>query len=183
MAVGARSVWLADLRNGMVRIDPANGKRVPVKVGWVNGLALGAGAVWAVSGPAATVVRVDPRTDRVTDRIPLVSRPNFASPFPYAVAAGAGFVWVVNGNTGTVTKIDPVLRGVVATIPIGVGTNVLGIAAGDRAAWVTDSSDGTLVRIDALSNRVRSIPLGPNKPRDVVVAHHKIWVDVQQSIY
>ena len=183
MAVGARSVWLADLRNGIVRIDPANGKRVPVKVGWVNGLALGAGAVWAVSGPAATVVRVDPRTDRVTDRIPLVSRPNFASPFPYAVAAGAGFVWVVNGNTGTVSKIDPVLRGVVATIPIGVGTNVLGIAAGDGAAWVTDSSDGTLVRIDAVSNRVRSIPLGPNKPRDVVVADHKIWVDVQQSIY
>jgi streptogramin lyase len=75
------------------------------------------------------------------------------------------------------------LRGVVATIPIGVGTNVLGIAAGDGAAWVTDSSDGTLVRIDAVSNRVRSIPLGPNQPRDVVVAHHKIWVDVRQSIY
>jgi len=182
MAVGAGSVWVADLRYGIVRIDPATRRRLRINVGRVDGLALGGGAVWAVSGPTATVLRVDPRTDRVTARIPIVSAPNFESPFPYAVAVGAGFVWVVNGNTGTVTKIDPALRGVVATIPIGVGSNILGVAAGDGAAWVTIGSAGTLVRIDALSNHVRSIPLGLNQPRDVVLADHKVWVSVQQPI-
>ena len=77
------------------------------------------------------------------------------------------------------TKVDPTLRGLVATIPIGIGTNVLGIAADDGAAWATDSADGTLVRIDATSNRVTSTPLGPNQPRDVVVAGRKVWVSVQ----
>ena len=179
MAVGARSVWIADLDNGVVRVDPATGRETRIRVGRVDGVALGDGAVWAVSGPNATVLRIDPRTDRVTARITLVSAPDTLSPYPYAVAVGAGFVWVVNGNTGTVTKIDPTLRGVVTTIPIGVGTNVLGIAAGDGAAWATDSADGTLVRIDATSNRVTSTPLGPNQPRDVVVAGRKVWVSVQ----
>jgi DNA-binding SARP family transcriptional activator/streptogramin lyase len=182
MSVGKRNVWIADLAQGIVRIDSATRRRLRLKVGRVDGLALGDGAVWAVGGPTATVLRIDPRTNRVTARIPIVSGPNFESPFPYAIAVGAGFVWVVNGNTGTVTKIDPALRGVVATIPIGVGANVLGIAVGDGAAWITNSSKGTLVRIDAVSNRPKSIPLGPNQLHDVVVADQKVWVSVQRSI-
>jgi DNA-binding SARP family transcriptional activator/streptogramin lyase len=177
MAVGARSIWIADLDNGVIRVDPATGREIRIRAGRVDGVALGDGAVWAASGPSAAVLRIDPRTDRVTARISLVGKPDVLSPYPYAIAVGGGFVWVVNGNTGTVTKIDPTLRGVVTTIP--VGRNVLGLAAGDGAAWVTDSAAGTLVRIDATSNRVTSTPLGPNQPRDVVVSGHKVWVSVQ----
>jgi DNA-binding SARP family transcriptional activator/streptogramin lyase len=179
MAVDARSVWIADLNHGIVRVDPTGGRQQRFPVGFVNGLALGEGAIWAASGRGASVLRIDPRSGRVTDRIPIVSRSSTLAPYPYAIAVGAGYVWVVNGNTGTVTKIDPSLRGVVSTIPIGVGTNVLGIAAADGAAWVTDGAEGTLIRIDARSDRTTTIPLGPHQPRDVAVSGRRIWFSVR----
>ena len=100
----------------------------------------------------------------------------------WTIAAGDGAVWIGDIEHNAVVHVDPATDRVVATIPIGVGSNILGVAAGDGAAWVTIGSAGTLVRIDALSNHVRSIPLGLNQPRDVVLADHKVWVSVQQPI-
>ena len=129
---------------------------------------MGEGAVWAVSGPTATVLRIDPRSEVVTP-IPIVSKPGVLSPYPYMVAVGDAFVWVVNANTSTLTKIDPALRGVVQTVPLGHEANSVGLTAGAGAAWVVDTGDGTLVRVDARTNDVTSIPLGPNRPRDAQV--------------
>jgi streptogramin lyase len=125
------------------------------------------------------MLRVDPATNRVTDAIPIVSRPRDLSPYPYMVALGERFVWVVNGNTNTVTKIDPSLRGVVATIPLEHVANSLGLTVGEGAAWVVDGADGKLLRIDAKTDAVTSIPLGFNQPQDAAVADGNVWVSVQ----
>jgi DNA-binding SARP family transcriptional activator len=179
IAAGAGAVWVADLGRGIVRIDPAGGKATTIPVGRrVDGVAVGDGAVWAVSGPTATVLRLDPRNDAVTP-IPIVSKAGVLSPYPYMVAVGEGFVWVVNGNTSTLTKIDPALRGVVQTVPLGHDANSVGLAVGAGAAWVVDTGDGTLVRVDARTNDVTSIPLGPNRLRDAQVFRGKVWVSVQ----
>jgi virginiamycin B lyase len=145
----------------------------------VDGVAVGAGAVWIVSGPSSAVLRIDPDTATVTDRIAIVTRPDVLSPHPSGVAADANFVWVLNGNTATVTKIDPELRGIVATLPLGRGRGSATLTAGEGAVWVSNRDDGTVTRIDAETNAVTSIPVTiHDRPTDVAVAGGLVWVSV-----
>jgi len=182
ISVGRNAVWIANGPGGLVRIDPRDGSYSTISTdAGIDGVAAGGGAVWAVSGPAAEVLRLDPRTNRVTDVIPLASRPGALSPYPYMVAVGKSSVWVVNGNTDAVTKIDPTQRGVIATIPLGHIANSLGLTVGAGAAWVVDAADGKLIRIDASTNDVTSIPLGVNQARDVVFVDGAVWVSVQTT--
>lgn len=178
VADGADAVWVTDGSTRLARVDRQTGKiaktidlRTPL-----SAVAVGEGAVWVASSRAATVIRLDPRSGRVTARIQLVSRPGLESPWPVSLAVGAGFVWVLSANTATVTKIDPGLRGVVATIPIGVDRDPRALAAGEGAAWVGDG-DGTVIRIDAATNAVRTILLGRDV-QDVGVSDGRVWVSV-----
>ncbi len=176
IASGAGGVWVTDGSERLHVIDPRRARITAVLHvrERLNGVAIGAGAVWAISGRASEVLRVDPRTRMVTDRIRIVSRPGVQAPYPVAVEAGAGSVWVLNANSQTVTRIDPRARGIVATIPIGIGRGALRLAASGGFAWVA-SDDGTLSRIDARTNAVRAFTLGPGL-RDVGVAGGAVWV-------
>jgi DNA-binding SARP family transcriptional activator/streptogramin lyase len=177
LVVDDDAVWLGGGRR-LIRVDPATGEverrtRVPDPL---DGVAVGAGAVWAVSGPSSTVLRIDPDSAAVTDRIAIVTRPDVLSPHPIGVAVDANFVWVLNGTTATVTKIDPDLRGIVATFPLGKDATTL--AAGEGAAWIS-SRDGTVTRIDAETNAVTSIAVTiHDRPTDVAVAGGLVWVSV-----
>ena len=176
VAAGAGVVWVSDGSSRVYRVDPQSARlvRAPNLGTPIDGLAAAGNAVWAISGNAATALRLDPGTGRVTTRIPIVSRPGLESPYPIAIAAGAGFVWVLNANSGTVTKIDPIARGIATTIPIGVDRGPLRLAAGAGAAWVANG-DGTLSRIDASSNAVRYFPIAHGLT-DVAVAGDYVWV-------
>jgi DNA-binding SARP family transcriptional activator/ABC-type branched-subunit amino acid transport system substrate-binding protein/DNA-binding beta-propeller fold protein YncE len=175
VAAGLGSVWLTDGSQRLIRVDPATAeivRRIDLRAR-LDGVAAGAGAVWAISGPSATVIRVD-RSGRETARIPIVSQPGFRSPYPLEIAVGEGFVWVLNGNTATVTKIDPESRGVSATIPIGLERGAQRLAVGDGAAWVANA-DGSLARIDPTTNVPRFLPVAHGL-KDVAVAAGAVWV-------
>jgi DNA-binding SARP family transcriptional activator/DNA-binding beta-propeller fold protein YncE len=180
VVVDDEAVWLSGGRR-LIRVDPETGEvvkkaEVPLQV---DGVAVGAGAVWIVSGPSSAVLRIDPDTATVTDRIAIVTRPDVLSPHPSGVAADANFVWVLNGNTATVTKIDPELRGIVATLPLGRGRGSATLTAGEGAVWVSNRDDGTVTRIDAETNAVTSIPVTiHDRPTDVAVAGGLVWVSV-----
>lgn len=180
MAVDDEAVWLSGSKR-LIRVDAATGRVVkqaelPVQL---DGVALAAGALWAVSGPAATVLRIDPETAAVLDRISIVTGPDVLSPYPLGIAADGEFIWVLNGNTATLTKIDPELRGIVATLPLGIGRGPIKLAAGEGAAWVSNRHDGTVTRIDAETNAMTSITVTPyNSPEDVAVAAGLVWVSV-----
>jgi DNA-binding beta-propeller fold protein YncE len=147
------------------------------------GVAVGAGAVWAVASSGATVLRIDPRTAAVTDRIAVVTRPGgLLTPHPIGIAADDEFVWVLNGNPATVTKIDPELQGVVAMLPLSLGPGSIGLAAGQGAAWVSNEYDGTVTRIDAKTNTMTSITVAPHdRPTDIAVAGGLVWVSVDET--
>jgi DNA-binding SARP family transcriptional activator/streptogramin lyase len=183
IAVDDEGVWLCGARK-LIRVDPATGRverRADMPID-LNELEVGADAVWAVSGPAAAVLRIDPSTGLVTDRIPIVTHPDESSPYPIGIAADGEFVWVLNGRTATVTKIDADLRGVVATVPLGGDRGLLGLAAGEGAVWVSSRGDGTITRIDADTNEVTSIAVAPHDRRtDVTVAGGLVWVSVDES--
>ena len=92
IAAGDRAVWVTDGSQRLYEIDPLRHKRPRIlRLGHpLDGVAVGDGQVWAISGAAAVVLRVDPRTGRVRDRIPIASRPGFRSPYPIAVGVSAG---------------------------------------------------------------------------------------------
>ena len=99
VAVGESGVWVADWKSGAVtRIDPDT-RRVVDRIddeksfGFL-GVAAGAGAVWLASDEfPSQIVRVDPRTNRVTAHIPIDGSPR-------GIAAVGDQIWVSVSELG-----------------------------------------------------------------------------------
>jgi branched-chain amino acid transport system substrate-binding protein len=179
VASGEGGLWVTDGSTRLYRIDPRSGKVRALDVHEpLDDVAIGAGSVWATSGPSAAVFQIDPQGRRLQTKIPIVNRVGATAPFPVGVAVGEGSVWVLNANTQTVSKIDPVFGGVTATIPLGIGSNPNDIAAGEGAVWIANGGNGTLARIDPKSNTASSIPVG-SSPIGVGVGGGRVWVTVQ----
>ena len=133
VAVGEGAVWVPNDYGGLaelMRFDPEAmtlAATIPLD-GGSAGIAVGAGAVWVANPVDDTVSRVDPATNRVTDRIAVGDT-------PLAVAYGDGSVWVANRADGTVSRIDPATNSVVTTIDVGPSPDH--IAVGASGVWVT----------------------------------------------
>jgi class 3 adenylate cyclase len=160
LAAAGGVLWATDGSSLLRRIDPGSGRVSSIAVGRsLDGVVTGEDAVWAFSARTASVVRVDPRNDRVTDIIPIVTRSGTDAPFPIAMATTPETVWVLNGNTATVTRIDAHQRGVVATVPIGMDRAPRDIAASGRTVW-TANADGSLSRLEAGEQTPSSLWVG-----------------------
>ena len=78
IAVGESAVWVANDYAALaevVRYDPTRGalaETIPVE-GGASGIATGAGALWIANPLADTVSRLDPATNEIVERIPLVT--------------------------------------------------------------------------------------------------------------
>jgi DNA-binding SARP family transcriptional activator len=175
LAAGAGAVWLTDGSARLRRLDPRTSRTTSIAAPRpLDGVAVGAGAVWAFSARPAAVVRVDPRTNAVTDVIPIVSRQGADAPFPIGIAANSFGVWVLNGNTATVTRIDPQQRGPTDTIAIGVDRLPSDIAAAGSTVWVANF-DGSLSRIDAGRREAASLWVGESVS-DVASDGTRLWL-------
>jgi branched-chain amino acid transport system substrate-binding protein len=175
----AGALWVTDGSTRLLRVDPQNGRARTLDVGApLNDVAVGRGAVWATSGPAASVFQIGMQARRVKTRIRIVNRLGSTAPFPLGVAVGEGAVWVLNGNTQSVSRIDTEHGGVAETISLGIGRNPSDITAGAGAVWVANTGNGTLARIDPSTNRVDTVPLG-NSPTGVAVGGGAVWVSVR----
>jgi DNA-binding SARP family transcriptional activator/ABC-type branched-subunit amino acid transport system substrate-binding protein len=176
VAAGAGGIWITDGSSVLRRAEPTNGAIVRrYEMGLpLNAVAVGEGAVWAIGGSSASVLRVDPRTGKVTARIRIVARRGTQSPYPVALAAGLGSVWVLNATAASVTRIDPGQAGVTTTIPLGIERVPRRIAVGAGAAWVANA-DGTLARIDAATNELTTMSVAPSL-YDVAVGARGVWI-------
>jgi ABC-type branched-subunit amino acid transport system substrate-binding protein/DNA-binding beta-propeller fold protein YncE len=177
---GRGAIWVAPGTRRLLKLDQRDGRvvravdlRRPV-----DDVAVGTGAVWAISSASARVLQLDPRSGSVRARIPLVARPSLTRPVPVAVTTGEGAVWVLNQNTPSVSRIDPQLGAVTATIPLGVGSAPSAIATGAGAVWVALSGEGTVVRIDPDTGADRSIRVA-GAPTGVAVTQGRVWIPVQ----
>jgi virginiamycin B lyase len=102
VATGEGSIWTLNAGDGTVsRVDPKTNKvteTVTLGVKVIDGdLAVGEGSVW-VSATGAPLVRIDPRTNHVTQI--------FTGPGGGAVAAGGGAIWLAAAPTA-VWRLDP----------------------------------------------------------------------------
>ena len=143
-------------------------------------LVFGAGSLWVGAWPDREVVRIDPRSNRVTARFPA------GGSNPAGLAVDATTVWVVHRDTDEVVRVDPGTGRVVARIRLD--PLPFEFAPGDRrflpslvavgagAGWVA-SARGAVARIDAASNRVVAvIKLARQVPEGIAVAGRIVWV-------
>jgi DNA-binding SARP family transcriptional activator/DNA-binding beta-propeller fold protein YncE len=174
VAVGGGSVWVTDGSATLARIDAGTRRVTAIPAGRpLVAVTVGAGAVWAISAERPSVLRIDPRTNTITDRVTL-AQAGASAPFPAGVAATGDAVWVLSRNTATVTRIDRGTRNIAAIIPIRAERVPNEIAAAARTVWVAND-DGTLSRIDAASNAVRSVRVGESL-RELAVDGAQVWV-------
>jgi streptogramin lyase len=186
------------------RLDPRTGEEVaaiPLEGFSANitEVAFGAGSVWVSSGdyypepaggkqPDDVVLRVDPRTKRVVDRIPVYTSSG--------LAFGHGSVWVTSATYGTVSRIDPETGEVAAKIEVGRGAVDIASDESSGAVWVAGlylpedyngydgskhSQDNKLTRVDPATNRVvAEIPIRADSPdggaSSVAVGEGSVWV-------
>ena len=99
VAVGESGVWVADWKSGAVtRIDPDTRRVVdkiedPKSFGFL-GVAAGGGAVWLASPEfPSQIVRINPRTNRVTAYVPINGSPR-------GIAAAGDQIWVSVSEIG-----------------------------------------------------------------------------------
>jgi hypothetical protein len=176
--VGFGALWTATCRQpGLTRIDQRTNRarhvRVPVSVDWggEGSIGAGVGGIWLVADgarcTACRVVRVSPRTMRITARIRV--RIGAAG-----VRTGEGSVWVTNPNEDVVQQIDPRRRRVVRIIPTGPQPRFFGV--GEGAVWTLNQIDGSVTRIDARTGRrarIRTDVVGQGG--DLTVGGGSVW--------
>jgi hypothetical protein len=200
MAAGFDSVWVPSCtKQALYRISAETGKveavvKVPVFKSFtgtppyaLGGIDAGAGAVWMVTeskgGAFDTLARIDPRSNNVTDEIPLGHSGG-------GVAVGGGAVWVSAPEDGVLLQVDPRSRKVVAEVD-GLAQPTI-VAAGLGAVWVQSGTwsdhpegDGSITRVDPDKMKiVARVQLDemPGQPGDIAVGGGQVWARSQFTL-
>jgi streptogramin lyase len=140
IVVGAGALWIGT-DAGVIRVNPhsrAVSKTIGLGVVVPTALAVDENAVWVVARPGfrccpaetvgtATLTRIDPATNSVTETRPIGG-------YPSAIAVREGSVWIADPRTHSVVRFDPKKNRVVR---IKVGARPRSIAVGDGFVWVS----------------------------------------------
>jgi len=108
------------------------------------------GAVWMLAHRAQTLLRIDPSTNTVTQKIHVST----GGGVPERLAAGFGSIWTTDPRSGSVARIDETtgkqrVEIVLPTVPLW---NPYPIATGGGSVWV--GSDHGVGRINPKTNRL-----------------------------
>jgi streptogramin lyase len=181
VAVGVGAVWITNgfgSQTGgsqVVRLDPADDRvERAFASSNVQGIELAYDSIWLADPVEDRIVRVDPVTRTVIDRIDLV-----AGSAPGVIVAGEGAsagIWVVNELAGTVVWIDPETSAV-TTFGVEAPTDV---EPTDAAVWVTSSTSDVVTRIDPRTGTtVATLTLDDgivDAPADVLATAAGVWL-------
>lgn len=139
LAVQGGQIWTVSGRSELVRIDPASNtitERIELSSFEPEGLAIGGDALWVSSSFEGNILRIDLRTGKVRDRLP-VDGSLFGG-----IVIGDSY-WV-SGNDGTVYRLDAASGEVVDEFEL-VGFGPLPAAGG---LWTLDFISNTVYRLD-----------------------------------
>jgi class 3 adenylate cyclase/streptogramin lyase len=186
IVVAFGSIWLADAdRDRVLRYDPENPSAEPIVIpvdedeiadAAPRSLAVGSGpaaGIWVVNELGDTVVRIDPQTNEVADRIQVDA--------PTAVAADDGGLWVTSEANDQVHRFDPVGRRTVRTFQYadGIPDGPTMIVTGPSGVWVGSDLETVVVRIDPDTNAVDPLRLGGITGGLAVDGNGDVWVTVR----
>jgi outer membrane protein assembly factor BamB len=174
IAAGADGVWVANADDETVsRIDPVKLKVVrTIGIGVpASDIAVGVGSVW-VGSSTGTLVRIDPRTDTVVEKLDLGGPDELAPYGIYAVATGAGAVWAGSGSRHLL-KIDPRTNEVLARVDVAETPADVAFGAGD--VWVAHIG-GRVLRIEPRTSRVTGAVSAAPFPMAITAGEGSVWV-------
>jgi streptogramin lyase len=149
------AVWVSDSGRGeIVKVDPDSRRVIArIPVAGETEMAAARGSLWAVrnaSGtPSGPLLRIDPRTGRVVERIALRTPAGDAFFGAVPIAAGSR-IWV--GGPNGVLAVDPARNRVVGHIALSGGYNLQDALIHDGELWLTSAS-GATDRYDARTGR------------------------------
>jgi ABC-type transport system substrate-binding protein/predicted Ser/Thr protein kinase len=172
LAAGAGSVWVTeDNGPGVARVDAATGKVVRTfSVGEAGGggVAYGDGSLWLAAGPG--IVRVDPRNDRILERISTPGQPGATRSLVFA----DGSLWAARADNGLVMKIDPVENRIsdTATLHGWIGD----LAVGDGLVWAPVVEDGAIYKLSEDDLGVQGVVTAGSDPERISVGNGRVWV-------
>jgi streptogramin lyase len=183
------SIWLADAdRDLVLRYDPGDLGAAPEEVPTDESdtesaaprfLAVGSGAaegIWVVSELGGTILRIDPETNEVADRISVDS--------PTAVAADDSGVWVTSEAHDQVQRFDPVDGTTLVSLgeDDGIPDGPTAIAIGTEGVWVASDLEPVVVRIDPATNVVVDrLAIGGITGAMTADPDGNVWVTVREQ--
>lgn len=183
VAFGYLKLWETTRSQQLVEINLRTNKPVyslrlaPGANNWDDPVAIGAHAVWVGVADNATLVRVDPQSNRIVGSITGFGDTDSSMP----VAVGENTVWVLRfvGGQETLFRVNPATNHIVHRIPVGPpnGSGYDGtVTTGDGYVW-TGNWNNTVSKVDPATNRVVAIYTLPGNPQNVTFADGSLWVD------
>ena len=177
LAFGFGSVWIPICGNkpALVRIDVtknAISATLPIApAGSEGGVAASDDSVWVVSNKNGTLIRVDPSTNSVRERI-LIPPGSFNPVF------SGGRVWITGIEGNILTAVDASSGKVLESVPVGPKPRFL--TAGGGSIWTLNQGDGTVSRIDERSRKlIATIRVGiPGTGGDIGYGANSVWLTV-----
>jgi hypothetical protein len=154
-AAGFGSIWVGDFHHDdVIRVDAAT-RQVVARIPsgrQTSGVVATDDAVWAVVNPEAgptTLLRIDPRSNQVTARVPVPAVPpdRGGTGGGPVLVGGSRALWLLGSEVGA--RIDPRTGRVLDTVrwPLAEGAYAGSFALHDRLLWVHETS-GRLLGYD-----------------------------------
>ena len=143
----------ADLVHGEEVTTTEVGNATSAPYGNPKDMAVAGQIVWATDAGHHAVVKIDPTTNQVVDRIVLDKAAGAASAVtPFGLALDGTTLWVSDFDQGLVVKVDTTNKRVLATIDNV--SNPEGMAVSPGAVWVVQHRSNSIVRIDSATNKI-----------------------------
>jgi class 3 adenylate cyclase len=157
------------------RLDVLSGRpiaRIRLPGAFANGaLALADGAVWALQAGDATLVRINPATNRISG--------HFATGAieTQILIPARGYLWICECIRHEVLRFDPRTKATRTFHYAQQPWYLVSVPGPERPTlWLLDETHATLTRVNPRSGRSGS-PLGvAGSPTEAVIAHGSIWV-------
>ncbi|HYC82773.1 MAG TPA: serine/threonine-protein kinase [Solirubrobacterales bacterium] len=179
LAAAGPKVWIVSESGGsLTEIDAAEPgfpvhRREAHLGGKLAGVAVGGGSVWITDSASGRLLRLDPESGRLRERIEVGGRPG-------AVVYGGNRVWVADERGAGVTAVNAA-GGRVFRRHIAPHASPLRLAAGAGGVWVANASAGTVRRID-LGTATPSVTIPAGRGLGgITVARGFVWVADSRS--
>jgi virginiamycin B lyase len=177
LTMGFESIWVpvCGKKPSLARLDAVKNKIVAVlpvgSAGPEGGIAVSADSIWIVTDKKGTLVRIDPDTGTVRQKIQI-------PPGSYNPLFSEGIIWITGFDSSVLTAVDAVTDEVLGSIP--VGRNPRFLTAGGGSIWTLNQGDGTVSRVDEKSRRLTAtIAAGiPGLGGDICYGANSVWASV-----
>jgi hypothetical protein len=136
-----------------------------------GGIAVSDDSIWLVADENGTLLRVDPRTNAIRQKIRVPAG-------SFNPLYSGGFLWVTANRSSVLTPVNTLTGAVLPAIPVGPQPRFL--ASNGAYIWTLNQGDGTISRVDTATRRaVGTIQAGiAGRGGDICYGAGSVWATV-----